>query len=56
MTTHTLIQRCRATHYPVPVALGPAMCRTCHLQRTRHERQCDRLLGGQCRTCHEPSL
>jgi hypothetical protein len=56
MTTPTLIQRCRASRYPVPVPLGPSICRTCRLHRTRQERQCDDLLGGQCRTCHDPSL
>lgn len=56
MPTQTLIQRCRATRYPVRVPLGPVICRSCHLQRTRSERQCDDLLGGQCRGCHDPSL
>jgi hypothetical protein len=56
MPTLTLIQRCRATRYPTRVQLGPLICRTCHLQRTRQERQCDDLLGGQCRDCHNPSL
>ena len=54
MTTYTLVQRCRASRYPVP--LGPSICRTCRLHRTRQERQRDDLLGGQCRTCHDPSL
>jgi hypothetical protein len=55
MPTPTLAQRCRATRYPTRVPLGPPVCRTCHLQRTRQERQCDDLLGGQCRNCHDPS-
>ena len=51
-----LLQRSTATRYPTIVRLGPRICRTCHLQRTRQERQCDDLLGGQCRDCHDPSL
>jgi hypothetical protein len=56
MPAHTLIQRCRATRYPGRVRLGPLICRGCQLQRTRSERQSDELLGGRCRTCHDPSL
>ena len=51
-----LLRRTSATRYPFPVRLGPSICRTCQLQRTRQERQCDDLLVGQCRDCHDPSL
>lgn len=51
-----LLRRCSATRYPARVQLSPRICRACHLQRTRQERQCDDLLGGQCRACHDPSL
>jgi hypothetical protein len=51
-----LLQRTSATRYPARVRLGPLICRTCRLQRTRQERQCDDLLVGQCRDCHDPSL
>ncbi len=51
-----LLQRSSATRYPASVRLGPPICPACHLQRTRQERQCDDLLGGQCRDCHDPSL
>lgn len=51
-----LLHRTAATRYPTPVRLGPTICRTCHLERTRPERQCDDLLVGQCRDCHDPSL
>lgn len=51
-----LLRRCTATRYPTRVQPGPSICRTCHLARTPQERQCDDLLGGQCRDCHDPSL
>ncbi|MGH3527964.1 MAG: hypothetical protein ACRDQI_18360 [Pseudonocardiaceae bacterium] len=51
-----LLARSRATRYPARVALGPRICRACQLQRTRQERQCDDLLVGHCRDCHDPTL
>lgn len=51
-----LLQRSTATRYPTRVQPGPSICRTCHLARTPQERQCDDLLGGQCRDCHDPTL
>jgi hypothetical protein len=51
-----LLQRSRVIRYPVRVPLGPQICRSCHLQRIRQERQCDDLLAGQCRDCHDPNL
>jgi hypothetical protein len=55
MTTPTLEQRCRASRYPVPVRLGPSICRTCRLHRTRQERQCDDLLGGNAAPVTTPA-
>lgn len=51
-----LLQRTATTRYPAPVRLGPRICRTCYLERTRQERQCDDLLVGQCQQCQDPSL
>ncbi|MGH3911774.1 MAG: hypothetical protein ACRDRM_13195 [Pseudonocardiaceae bacterium] len=54
---HTsLLQRSSHTRHPSRVALGPLICRTCHLERTPQERRCDDLLVGECRECHDPSL
>lgn len=51
-----LLQRTTAIRYPTAVQLGPRICRTCQLERTRQERQCDDLLVGQCQQCQDPSL